>query len=586
MKNAITDSVKENPCEISTPKLKNTLYISPTEPIVSIIKDNILHRKRRKKVKFVDSESVSIYGPPPIYESVNTKDIIKDYVTACEKLKTKPLDCIISQLGEYEVIQGRLPHLNLNGVRIDFKSAESLEPIFVSVQTEKLFLENTISDESACETLCGIIAFYSSVYALSIGSNTRIGLRGWSAISDMVSRSSELVELNLNRMIFTEQSVEPLSKALRKSQSLHLGIKHICNALIKSEVTGLEVLKLWNTSLTSIGMHYLSDYLRIKQFGHKPITFTSLNLGKNKIGDDGLLALKHSLIQNNSLRRLGLASTKLSPTGVIALAEIIADNKSLIRVDLRDNNINMAGVLALSQALKHNMTMLKINFSSNFKIDSGMEMEFKHVIHEISMKCNENLDKARSCGKIEDNLSIYSAISHEAVTTNSAHPSAFPSMTSVFMHFITSPWRLPKFKMFNSNKTDAEKIVDTSGRAKETECVDKKKKMVGNGTPKNSSSYTLPRPLDKKETFLPLPPNTYTVSRFQVSHVRNPKPTHRRSRSENLCYKSTDIISDPNSLGKLNTKDTQNIDSNVTARNSMSSYQSQDNVSISSISSS
>ncbi|KAF0989674.1 hypothetical protein HZS_6674 [Henneguya salminicola] len=594
--------------EIISPRRRNQLALTSNISTLSPIIRKIGPVKSQKKVKFGSSQSIIRYGRLVHTRPILIDELINEYILECEYFKTKPIEKLINQLEEYNVVEGRLPKIDLSGIRLDHKTVETLEIIFINLQTEFLNLENTMLDEDSCVAICEIIEYYDSASILHIGSNTRIGLLGWSSISRLVANSKSLKVLNMNRMVFTEQGVACLSQALVKTRPLRslylvncylngtrlkilmkgifstskieefylsenkissndcsyiaemikvnkhlrvldlennsiqdLGLKYIFNSLVESCATRLESLQLWNTGITSLGMQYLAPYLMSDKFSKESISLRSLNIGKNKIGDEGLLFIKSALIQNTSLERLGLASTRLSPSGIITLAEIIADNKYLIRVDLRDNNINEAGVLALSTALRHNTSMLKINFNANFKIDAEIEIVLNRAVDDIKLKCVENREKAKSIGKIDDATSLFSGLSLESITLNNNFP-AQSTLSSIF-NFITYPWKYSKLKLFGSyNKVDIELNVDFPEIEETTSVISVENKVVEKKYPcdnlhLSSLPHFLSPTLFLNEDHSPASSvSSYNISRFQVKQIAG-HMSHRRYSSENMFAK-------------------------------------------------
>lgn len=555
-----------------------------------------------KRVNFSDDRSIISCARAPASVRVASSDLIREYLEDCERTHVKPVEQLISQLSHHEIISQRLPSINLKGVRLDFKTVESLEVVFLNVQAEYLNFEDTMLDEESCVSLCEIILYYSSCFALSFGNNTRIGNRGWTSLSQVVAQNSNLEQLDLSRMVFTETSAISLGKGLRLSSSLRVirldncylngerlrilmdslvqgctveevylaenrisssdcvyiadllrhnrslkvldlesnpiqdtGLKHLCTALVDSEVRRLETLQLWNTGITCTGMQFISFYLMKEKFSHESIALRSLNIGKNRIGDEGLMALKPVLARNKSLERLGLASTRLSAVGVVTLAEIIAENKHLVRIDMRDNGVNAAGLIALSQALRHNTTMLKINFNASFKVDVGMEVELNNVLDEIKTRCTENLE-ARLANRVDDITSTLSTFSNESVGRLTPQPSQ-PSFTTTFFNFLSAPFRLTRNKLFGVHKIDIEldaaPLPGPSSFPRHEE-TDPSTSLL---PPITISLPDLKVPFQQENDHIPPQSPTYNVSRFQITQVARPTHTHRRCLSENLLAK-------------------------------------------------
>ena len=107
--------------------------------------------------------------------------------------------------------------------------------------------------------------------------------------------------------------------------------------------------------------------IRLK-YQAKNQTLRTLNLGHNKLGDEGLIVLiPGGLEYNRSLHNLGLQANGLSCCSTISLAESLALGTQLHRVDLRKNSIQLAGLMALAVALKlcPTITCLDLDINSS-----------------------------------------------------------------------------------------------------------------------------------------------------------------------------------------------------------------------------
>lgn len=136
--------------------------------------------------------------------------------------------------------------------------------------------------------------------------------------------------------------------------------------------TGLEALIVWNNGITaescpalakvlvSFVLHqmrscilllkYILSFFFLKASNE---ILRTLNLGYNRLGNDGLSALVASGLERNRwLLHLGLQENNLTCCGIISLAESMANGTRLQRVDLRKNKFQLAGLMALSAALK------------------------------------------------------------------------------------------------------------------------------------------------------------------------------------------------------------------------------------------
>ena len=106
----------------------------------------------------------------------------------------------------------------------------------------------------------------------------------------------------------------------------------------------------------------------------------TLNLGCNKLGDQGLMdMIPGGLEHNRSLHNLGLQANNLTCCAIISLAESLASGTRLHRVDLRKNAVQLAGLMALAAAMKlcPTVTCLDLNVTSSEVIIILFQIFFK-----------------------------------------------------------------------------------------------------------------------------------------------------------------------------------------------------------------
>ncbi|MES2676856.1 MAG: hypothetical protein V4612_00880 [Pseudomonadota bacterium] len=112
---------------------------------------------------------------------------------------------------------------------------------------------------------------------------------------------------------------------------------------------------------------------------------TQLWLSENKIGDEGVIALADALETNTTLTSLGLSDNEIGDEGVIALAEALEKNTTLtyLGLGLSKNEIGYEGAKALAKALKTNTTLTKLNLDGNKLGDAGFIAIFVAVVANL-----------------------------------------------------------------------------------------------------------------------------------------------------------------------------------------------------------
>lgn len=127
--------------------------------------------------------------------------------------------------------------------------------------------------------------------------------------------------------------------------------------------TGLQVLILWNNSLTKMCSESFSELLASTNI------LEILNIGQNVLTNQFISDIRTSIRTNKSLSSLGLQSTHLACDGVKVLSEVIqfGGNSTLQRIDLRNNEIALFGLNSLNDALKCNKTIIRVDLDDTPK---------------------------------------------------------------------------------------------------------------------------------------------------------------------------------------------------------------------------
>jgi hypothetical protein len=143
----------------------------------------------------------------------------------------------------------------------------------------------------------------------------------------------------------------------------------------------------------------LNSFIIFKQATNQ--TLQTLNLGHNKLGDEGIIGLIPSGLERNRwLLHLGLQENGLTCPGIISLSESLATGTQLKRVDLRKNKIALAGLMALAAALKHCPTINQLDLDpidpppSTTSGHHQNAAEYQRLIEEIATCCTSHETEA------------------------------------------------------------------------------------------------------------------------------------------------------------------------------------------------
>ena len=136
-------------------------------------------------------------------------------------------------------------------------------------------------------------------------------------------------------------------------------------------------LVLKHNEITSVGAAILANALRTNT------TLQKLNLGYNRLGDNGVQSLAASLIKDNTtLTKLHLQSNGISRQGAAHLATMLRSNRTLLHLALDENNIGDSGVKLLSDGLGSDGNLANERSNSQVSID---ESHVTHLIENIEV---------------------------------------------------------------------------------------------------------------------------------------------------------------------------------------------------------
>ncbi|XP_053488481.1 protein phosphatase 1 regulatory subunit 37 [Ictalurus furcatus] len=352
-------------------------------------------------------------------------DIILAYEQSCIKHKVAPHPKTLDQIKEITCLSNRARCLDLQGVRLDYRSCESLEEILKSVRFNLINLRGAELEENGASALLDMISYYESATHLDVSSNTTMGVSGWQALSRLLVQSGCLWRLDACNIPIEDYPAQALSRALLSSR---LTVLHLENAglsgkplftlvcslkknialqelyLCDNELSSfhdsmqlgellkynrtLRTLDLSNNAISDSGLEELCDGLRVQKAGLRTLvlhnnqithrgmthlgsvlpllrTLETLDLSANDLKDRGMHTLKEALISNRSVTRLSLASVGITSEGAVVLAEFLAESRFLQTLDVRKNLVLTGGLMAFALALKLNRTLVHLDLDRN-----------------------------------------------------------------------------------------------------------------------------------------------------------------------------------------------------------------------------
>ncbi|XP_060788767.1 protein phosphatase 1 regulatory subunit 37 [Neoarius graeffei] len=353
-----------------------------------------------------------------------------------------------------------------DGVRLDYRSCESLEEILKAVRFNLINLQGAELEENGASSLMDMISYYESATHLDVSSNTSMGVSGWHALSRLLIQSGCLWRLDACNIPIEDYPAQALSRALLSSRLTVLHLENtrlsgkplftlVCSLkknialqelylcdnelnsfhdsmqlgeLLKYNST-LRTLDLSNNAISDSGLEELCDGLRVQKSGLRTLvlhnnqithrgmihlgrvlpllrTLETLDLSDNDVKDRGMHTLKEALISNRSITQLSLASVGITCEGAVALAEFLAETRFLQTLDVRQNFVLTGGLMAFTLALKLNHTLVHLDLDQNPKEekDEFLIETQKNLLSRISDLCAANAAAASETDQRSETL--------------------------------------------------------------------------------------------------------------------------------------------------------------------------------------
>ena len=114
---------------------------------------------------------------------------------------------------------------------------------------------------------------------------------------------------------------------------------------------------------------------------------TELDIGSNKIGDNGIVCIATALETNTTMRKLIVFGCNISDVGVKSLAKALTVNRSLHELDMDLNYIGDNGMIQIATALETNNTLKELSIA-----DNHVQITDKGVLSLSSAIRNSSMD--------------------------------------------------------------------------------------------------------------------------------------------------------------------------------------------------
>lgn len=160
-----------------------------------------------------------------------------------------------------------------------------------------------------------------------------------------------------------DSHIESLDISANKVGGTGAGIKALRELLLRNKT--LHDLDLSANSLKTIGALEFAPALKL------PNILLDLNLGQNEIGNEGVIAIANSLIEDGMehghcyLARLSLDYSLMTDEGAIYLARSLERNTKLMHLNLSHNHIGSQGATQFARTFAINFTLREVLFHDN-----------------------------------------------------------------------------------------------------------------------------------------------------------------------------------------------------------------------------
>ncbi|XP_077629512.1 ribonuclease inhibitor [Crocuta crocuta] len=221
---------------------------------------------------------------------------------------------------------------------------------------QKLSLRNCSLTDTGCEVLPDVLCSLSTLRELQLSDNP-LGDAGLQLLcKGLLDPQCHLEKLQLEYCNLTAASCEPLAAALRAQRHFkelavsnndigEAGVRALCQGLVDSACQ-LETLKLENCGLTSASCKDLCGVVASKA------SLQELDLGDNKLGDQGIATLCPALLHPSSrLRVLWLWDCDITTAGCRDLCQVLRAKESLKELSLAGNELGDEGARLLCETL-------------------------------------------------------------------------------------------------------------------------------------------------------------------------------------------------------------------------------------------
>lgn len=273
--------------------------------------------------------------------------------------------------------------LDLSYNRLGMSAAEALAKLLATDSAiEVIDLSESDLDESAVVVVCTALRDNVKLRELRLSGN-RLGKKGGMCVAELLQISSSLRRLYLANCDLDTESLVAISTAMRSNEllevlnlqrpmqlSLHEEVASHCGRMLEIN-SSLVDLDLSKACMRDRGLKLLSVGL-IRAGAAAGLRTLRLQSNELELGDEDCVNALGELLASPvcPLVILDLGCNKLRDNGALVLSEMVSSNASLRMLNLSSNGIGSRGLCALGPALAEHSTLKEASVWGN-RFDSA-----------------------------------------------------------------------------------------------------------------------------------------------------------------------------------------------------------------------
>ena len=214
------------------------------------------------------------------------------------------------------------------------------------------------------------------------------------------------------------------------------------------------IINLSNIRMSNITVATFSEFLK------NNICLLELNLSKNNIGRNGIIAIAKAIQVNTLLQKFDISECQVADDGAAAISDSLKCNHSLQELKLSQNNITSDGAKKIAEAIQVNKMLQKLDISYNRISDDGAaSISDSLKINKSLQVLNMSYNKICSSGAkkiaeaIQVNLALHTLYLHRSPVTNAADALAFNLAVLNGVHLNNTLMELTLSKVYGNDET-------------------------------------------------------------------------------------------------------------------------------------